>query len=48
MIARHPEVLAKAQEEIDSVVGKDRFPTLEDRVLLPYVNCIMKEVFRCV
>ena len=32
----HPAVLAKAQKEIDTVVGSDRLPTLEDRPSLPY------------
>jgi hypothetical protein len=32
----HPEVLEKAQKEIDTVVGSDRLPTFEDRTSLPY------------
>lgn len=32
----HPEVFAKAQKEIDSVVGNDRLPTFSDRASLPY------------
>jgi hypothetical protein len=32
----HPEVLMKAQKEIDSVVGTDRLPTMADRASLPY------------
>ena len=32
----HPEVLEKAQTEVDTVVGADRLPTLEDRQGLPY------------
>lgn len=32
----HPEVLRKAQEEIDSVVGSDRMPIFSDRPSLPY------------
>ena len=32
----YPEVLAKAQKEIDSVVGADRLPTFSDRPSLPY------------
>lgn len=34
------------QEEIDSVIGGDRLPTLEDRPRLPYLNAFLKEVFR--
>lgn len=35
----HPDVLAKAQQEIDEVVGSDRLPTLDDRPFLPYRSC---------
>ncbi|THH08829.1 hypothetical protein EW145_g2435 [Phellinidium pouzarii] len=41
-----PEVVRRAQEEIDLVVGLDRLPTIEDRPNLPYLECIVKEVFR--
>jgi len=42
----HPEIQKKAQEEIDSVVGRDRLPTFEDRQHLPYLEAIGKEVTR--
>ena len=42
----HPEVRRKAQEEIDRVIGSDRFPTLADEPSLPYVSALVKEVFR--
>jgi hypothetical protein len=42
----YPEVLKKSQEEIDSVIGNDRLPTLADRPHLPYVDAVAKEVFR--
>jgi cytochrome P450 len=45
-IIQHPDVLVKAQKEIDSVVGRDRLPTLDDRDSLPYVDCVVKECFR--
>ncbi|KAG6842723.1 hypothetical protein H0H93_003664, partial [Arthromyces matolae] len=32
----HPETLAKAQEEIDRVVGSERLPNFNDRPNLPY------------
>ena len=45
-MALHPEVQAKAQAEIDKVIGNDQFPTLNDRPDLPYIECILKEVMR--
>ena len=45
-MVQNPEVLAKAQKEIDSVIGNDRFPTFDDRANLPYIDCIFKECLR--
>lgn len=42
----YPEVQEKAQEEIDRVVGFDRFPSFSDRVNLPYIDAMVKEVLR--
>uniref|UniRef100_A0A8H7XSH8 Cytochrome P450 n=1 Tax=Psilocybe cubensis TaxID=181762 RepID=A0A8H7XSH8_PSICU len=42
----NPQIQAKAQAELDSVVGKDRLPTISDRPRLPYIRSIMAEVFR--
>ncbi|KAJ6567314.1 putative monooxygenase [Mycena vulgaris] len=42
----NPSVQAKAQKEIDSVIGRDRLPTIQDRVSLPYVRSVVTEVFR--
>ncbi|KAG6839193.1 hypothetical protein C0991_005008, partial [Blastosporella zonata] len=42
----HPEALAKAQKEIDSVVGSDRLPSFNDRSNLPYMEALMNETFR--
>ena len=44
----HPDILKKAQEEIDLVVGNHRLPDFEDRPSLPYLECIVREVFRYV
>ena len=41
-----PDIQRKAQEEIDMVVGTDRLPSFDDRASLPYVDAIVKEVFR--
>ena len=46
-VANHPDVQARLQEEIDSVVPRDeRQPSLEDRPRLPYVEATMMEVMR--
>lgn len=42
----NPAVQAKAQAEIDSVVGRDRLPTIADQASLPYVRSVVTEVFR--
>ncbi|KAG9110051.1 hypothetical protein FRC07_008236 [Ceratobasidium sp. 392] len=42
----YPEVQAKAQEEIDRIVGTRRLPTFEDQPQLPYIDQIIKEVMR--
>ena len=46
MMAKHPDVVKQAQEEIDRVTKQERLPTLDDRQALPIIDCIMKEVFR--
>lgn len=42
----YPEVYAKAQEEMDRVVGKGRLPTLIDRQDLPYIESVLQETYR--
>ncbi|PCH38585.1 cytochrome P450 [Wolfiporia cocos MD-104 SS10] len=42
----HPHVLPKAQEEIDRVVGSNRLPEFTDRETLPYVECVVNELYR--
>ena len=42
----HPAVAKKAQEELDRVVGKDRLPDFSDKDNLPYINAVVKELFR--
>lgn len=43
-IATYPEVQRKAQQEIDSVVGPDRIPRIEDMDKLPYIRAVIQEV----
>ena len=42
----YPDVLRRAQQEIDRVVGNDRLPSFKDRENLPYIDALCKEVFR--
>ncbi|KAI0642617.1 cytochrome P450 [Trametes meyenii] len=45
-MAMHPSAQQKAQAELDAVVGPHRLPEFADRDALPYVNALIKEVFR--
>lgn len=47
LLMKHPEAQARAQQEIDEVIGCERLPDYSDRGKLPFVNSIMKEVIRC-
>lgn len=42
----HPDVLKKAQQEIDTVLGHGQLPTFENENSLPYLTAITKEAFR--
>ncbi|KAI0113811.1 cytochrome P450 family protein [Hypoxylon sp. NC0597] len=42
----HPDVQQRAQNELDSVVGAGRLPTLEDMESLPYIRGCVKETLR--
>jgi flavonoid 3'-monooxygenase len=45
-LIRHPDIMKKAQEELDRVVGRNR-PILEsDLPNLPYLQAVIKENFR--
>ncbi|XP_071686649.1 cytochrome P450 81Q32-like [Rutidosis leptorrhynchoides] len=46
LLLNHPQVLQKAQNEIDRVVGKDRLVDESDIVNLPYLRCIINETLR--
>ena len=41
-----PEKQALAQDELDRIVGPSRLPVMEDRASLPYVDALIKELFR--
>lgn len=42
----HQDVLAKAQAEIDGLLGGSRLPEMQDQEHLPYVHNVLKEVLR--
>lgn len=45
-LVTNPEILKRAQEEIDTIVGKTRSPTFADEGNLPYIRALVKEVLR--
>ncbi|KAI0792988.1 cytochrome P450 [Irpex lacteus] len=45
-LLHHPDVLAKAQAELDAIVGRARAPALEDRKNLLYIQAIVRETLR--
>ncbi|GKZ48832.1 hypothetical protein AbraIFM66951_001073 [Aspergillus brasiliensis] len=45
-MTQYPEILCKAQEEVDHVCGNDRSPTFDDLEDLPYLNACMNETLR--
>ncbi|KAH9917066.1 cytochrome P450 [Fomitopsis serialis] len=46
VMVQYPEVLKKAQLELTCVVGDSRLPDFRDRASLPYLECIIREVYR--
>lgn len=45
-MVKYPKVQAKAQAELDAVLGKGNLPTFEDEESLPYLAAIVKESLR--
>jgi cytochrome P450 len=42
----YPDIQKRVQKELDSVTGRERLPTFEDRPMLPFVDAVCKEVLR--
>ena len=42
----YPDIQKKAQDELDSVIGRERLPTFEDRPRLPFIDAVCKEILR--
>lgn len=43
-MTQYPEILKKAQEEVDRICGSDRSPTFDDIEQLEYLSACMNEV----
>ncbi|XP_037353311.1 cytochrome P450 2C19-like isoform X5 [Talpa occidentalis] len=46
LLLKHPEVTAKAQEEIERVIGRHRSPSMQDKGHMPYMEAFVHEVQR--
>lgn len=46
LMCQYPDIQRRAQDEILSVVGLDRLPTINDRPQLPFVAACIQEMFR--
>ncbi|KXJ28385.1 Steroid 17-alpha-hydroxylase/17,20 lyase [Exaiptasia diaphana] len=46
LMIRHPDVQAKVHSELDRVVGRDKFPSWEERNSLPYTCASIEEMHR--
>jgi cytochrome P450 len=43
---KYPAVQARAQAELDAVLGPTRLPDFADRVQLPYITALVSETLR--
>jgi len=45
-LLRNPHIMSKAKEELDRVIGKERWVDEQDISNLPFIECIVKETMR--
>jgi cytochrome P450 len=43
LLTAYPDVMRRAQEEIDTVVGPERMPRIDDYERLPYLRAVICE-----
>lgn len=46
VMVRQPDIYCKLQQEMNKAVGHERLPDFDDRQSLPYLNAVIKELYR--